>query len=337
RSPASHTRGLCRDGGRHSAFDLFAQSSARRPSEEAQVRKILIIAALSLGCGLLPAQAQEIAFTFDDLPAHSTLPPSESRMDIANSVIATWKAENMPPVFGFVNGIRIEQEPLSAPVLPAWRAAGFPLGNHTWSHMNLNTNSLRDFENDLLKNENLLARLMPGKDWRWLRFPYLAEGNTPEKSANMRAFLARHHYKIAAVTMSFSDYLWNEPYARCSAKGDTAAIAGMESSYLQSAMDSIGFYRAMSKVLYGRDIPYVLLMHIGAFDAHMLPRLIALYRAQGFKFVTLQQAESDPFYRNDLNPKLPGNPDTLEAAMQAKNLALPAHHSYDAEMAALCR
>jgi hypothetical protein len=30
----------------------------------------------------------------------------------------------------------------------------------------------------------------------------------------------------------------------------------------------------MSEQLYNRDIPYVLLMHIGAFDARMLPRLL---------------------------------------------------------------
>ena len=299
------------------------------------MRNMLVCAALLLGCAL-PVQAQEIAFTFDDLPAHSVLPPGESRMDVANSLIQTWQTEKMPPVFGFVNGIRIEQEPLSAGVLTAWRAAGYPLGNHTWSHINLNQNSAADFETDLLKNESLLQAQMDGNDWRWLRFPYLAEGDTPQKVADIRAFLGAHGYKIAGVTMSFADYLWNEPYARCSAKGDTAAITRLEDSYLQAAKESIPFYRGMSQALYGRDIPYVLLMHIGAFDARMLPRLIALYRAEGFKFVTLQQAESDPFYRNDLDMAAPG-PDTLEAAMNGRHLTLPPRKSYDAELNAICR
>jgi peptidoglycan/xylan/chitin deacetylase (PgdA/CDA1 family) len=304
------------------------------------MRNILAGAALLLGCALPvhgPAQAQEIAFTFDDLPAHSILPPGESRLDVANSLIQTWKTEKMPPVYGFVNGIRIEQEPQSAAVLPAWRAAGFPLGNHTWSHMNLNQNSAADFEADTAKNEDLLSRQMQGADWRWLRFPYLSEGDTPEKTEAVRAFLGTRGYKIAGVTMSFADYLWNEPYARCSAKGDSAAIAGLEKSYLQAAAEAIPYYRGMSQTLYKRDIPYVLLMHIGAFDARMAPRLLALYRSQGFSFVTLPEAEKDFFYRNDLNLALSSAPDTLEAAMMQRHLPLPVRRSYDTELNAVCR
>src|SRR5258707_9083410 len=108
--------------------------------------------------------------------------------------------------------------------------------------------------------------------WHWFRFPFVAEGDAPEKNAGIRAFLAQRGYKIAAVTMSFGDYMWNEPYARCKAKGDEKALASLESSYLAAADDSLGYSREMSRALYGREIPYVLLMHIGAFDAEMLPR-----------------------------------------------------------------
>ena len=48
-------------------------------------------------------------------------------------------------------------------------------------------------------------------------------------------------HKVAAVTMSFGDYQWNEPYARCRAKGDDAAVRSLESSYLEGADDSIRY------------------------------------------------------------------------------------------------
>ena len=86
----------------------------------------------------------------------------------------------------------------------------------------------------------------------------------------------------------------------------------LESSYLAAADDSIRHYRQLSQTLFGRDIPYVLLMHVGAFDARMLPRLLELYRSRGFEFVTLQQAESDGFYRQDTDLNLPPGPDMLE-------------------------
>lgn len=281
--------------------------------------------------------AQQIAFTWDDLPAHSALPAGETRVDIGHKLIAAMKAAKMPPVYGFVNGVALEREPGSAPMLKDWRDAGFFLGNHTWSHMNLNSNSLADWEADLLKNEPVLEKYAAGSDWRWLRYPFLAEGDNPEKRREVRKFLSAHGYRIAAVTMSFGDYLWNEPYARCVAKNDATAIAQLESSYLQAASNDADFRRAMAKALFDHDIPYVLLMHVGAFDARMLPRLIDLYRSKGFTFITLKEAENDPFYASSIVPSFADEPDSLEGAMKERGLPLPARSRAVPDPNALCR
>lgn len=285
----------------------------------------------------IPAMAQQIAFTWDDVPAHGTLPAGETRVEVAQTLIAAMKDAHMPPAYGLVNGVQTEREPLSTPVLEMWRDAGLPLGNHTWSHPNLNSSSLADWEADLLKNEPLLKKHMGNADWHWIRYPYIAEGETAEKRVAARRFLAEHGYKIAAVTMSFGDYAYNDPYARCVAKKDSAAIAQLETSYLDAASDATDYSRAMSKALYERDIPYVLLMHVGAFDARMLPRLLKLYRDRGFSFVTLQQAESDPFYKNDLDLSLPPAPDSLEEAMILRGLPIPSRPAQSIDLDTLCR
>lgn len=294
----------------------------------------LVLLAL-VGAG--SAEAQQIAFTWDDLPAHGPLPAGETRVDVGHKLIAAMKDAHMPPVYGFVNGVSIEREPDSAPMLKDWRDAGLELGNHTWSHMNLNTSSLEDWEADLLKNEPVLEKYAAGANWHWLRYPFLAEGDTAEKRGAVRKFLAEHRYKIAAVTMSFGDYMWNEPYARCVARDDQAAIAKLEASYLMAAGDDADFRRAMAKALFGHDIPYVLLMHVGAFDARMLPRLIKLYRDRGFTFVTLDQAEQDPFYKGSIDPSQPDEPDSLEGAMHARGLALPPQPKLGIDLNAVCR
>lgn len=293
-----------------------------------------LIALLAL---TVSASAQQIAFTWDDLPAHSALPPGETRVEIGHKLIAAMKAAHMPPVYGFVNGVAIEREPASAPMLKDWRDAGFFLGNHTWSHMNLNTRSLADWEADLLKNEPVLEKYAGNTDWHWLRYPFLAEGDTPQKRAESRKFLADHGYRIAAVTMSFGDYMWNEPYARCVAKNDTPAIKQLESSYLDAAAKDANYRRAMAKALFDHDIPYVLLMHVGAFDARMLPRLLKLYRSKGFSFITLKEAENDPFYAAAIDPSLPDQPDSLEGAMHARGLPLPPQPKLNLDLNSLCR
>lgn len=305
------------------------------------MEKPLRLTAAAAGVAALLAcssvKAQQIAITWDDLPAHSALPSGETRVEIGRKLIRAMQDAHLPPVYGFVNGIALQREPASAPMLEEWRQSGLDLGNHTWSHSNLNTSSAAAWESDLLHNEPVLEQYAAGSDWRWLRFPFLAEGDTPEKRAEIRHFLAEHKYRIAAVTMSFGDYMWNEPYARCVAKGDAAGIAELESSYLDAARKDADFRREMAKALFGHDIPYVLLMHVGAFDARMLPRLLKLYRDRGFSFTTLEEAEKDPFYRSSLDPSLPDQPDSLEGLIEARRLAMPVRPKLLLDPDSVCR
>lgn len=283
------------------------------------------------------ATGPQMAITFDDLPAHSALPPGETRLEVASKILAALQDVHVPPIYGFVNGQPIEQQPADAAVLRAWREAGYPLGNHTWSHMNLNQHTVEEFEADTRRNEALLSEWMKSEDWHWFRYPFLAEGDTPEKKSAIRSFLRERGYTVAAVTMTFGDYQWNEPYARCRAKDDRSAIASLESSYLEAADESISYYRDLSQKLYGGDISYVLLMHVGAFDAEMLPRLLALYRTRGFKFVTLPEAERDSFYVIDTDLSLPPGANMLERVMEERHLALPPRPVPAVQLDSLCR
>jgi lysophospholipase L1-like esterase len=284
-----------------------------------------------------PDPAPKIAFTFDDLPVHGPLPPGESRMEVISKIIAALHAAGLPPTYGFVNAVHLEGQPEHSAVLDAWRKVGNPLGNHTWSHINLDEHPLDEVEQDVLRDEPVLQKLMDGEDWHWFRYPYLAEGSTPEKREAFRDFLNQHGYKVAAVTMSFGDYLWNGPYERCKTKDDAAEVMKLEESYLKAAHESIDYYRSMSHSLYGRDIAYVLLMHIGAFDAEMLPRVLDLYRSKGFEFVSLPEAERDDFYRSSVDLSLPAEPDMLEQVMRARHLELPHRTDFAPELESACR
>jgi len=283
------------------------------------------------------ASAQQMAITFDDLPAHGEKPAGMTRLDIASSILDTIRREHLPAVYGFVNGVRIEQDPASESVLKAWRDAGQPLANHTWSHPNLDTMTPEAFEADILKNEPLLEKYMAGQDWHWLRYPFLHEGDTVEKRRVVEAWLNEHHYQTAEVSMDFEDYLWNSPYARCLAKGDTAAIQKLHDSYLATADQYLTLFRTLSKTLYGRDVKYVLLMHVGAFDAKMFPELLALYRTRGFSFITLPEAIQDPIYADDPDIGVKGGGAIQELMMAKRKLKFPPNSKPYAELEATCR
>ena len=283
------------------------------------------------------AHGQQMAITFDDLPSHGEKPAGLTRLDIANSILDTIKREHLPAVYGFVNGVRIEQDPSSEAVLRAWREAGQPLGSHTWSHPNLDTMTAEAFEADILMNEPLMEKYMAGQNWHWLRYPFLHEGESVEKRRAVEAWLKEHHYQTAEVSMDFEDYLWNAPYARCLAKGDTTAIQTLHDSYLSTADQYLTLFRSLSKTLYGRDVKYVLLMHVGAFDAKMLPELLALYRLHGFTFITLPEAMQDTIYAEDPDIGMRGGGSIQELTIAKRKLKLPPNSKPYAELEATCR
>ena len=269
------------------------------------------------------ATAQELALTFDDLPSHGLLPPGMTRLDVAKSIIATLKAANAPQVYGFINAVKLEQVPEDMAVLKEWRSAGYMLGNHTYSHMSLNDNTAESFEKDIAKNEPLLQSLMGNEDWHWFRYPFLWEGDTLEKRNEVRAYLKEHGYRVALVTLDFEDYAWNAPYARCVAKNDQKSIEWLKASYLSTAGEYIEADQKMSQVVFGRDVKHVMLLHLGGFDAVMLPQLLDLLKKKGFKLVTLQEAESDPAYQSNPNAALKYGGTLLEQTIEAQHLKYP--------------
>jgi len=54
---------------------------------------------------------------------------------------------------------------------------------------------------------------MGTRDWHWFRFPFLHEGADTAQRLKVRRTLSRRGYSIAAVTMSFEDYLYGKALA----------------------------------------------------------------------------------------------------------------------------
>jgi peptidoglycan/xylan/chitin deacetylase (PgdA/CDA1 family) len=282
--------------------------------------------------------SQQVAITVDDLPSHGILPPGMTRTDVAKSILKTLKDARAPKVYGFVNARKLEQHPEDIEVLKLWRSAGYPLGNHTFAHLSLNASTVDEFDQNVSADEPILNSLMGRQDWHWFRYPYLWEGDTLEKRRAVRQYLQDHKYHIAQVTLDFEDYLWNAPYARCAEKNDAASIEWLKSSYMATAAEYIALGQSAAKLLYGRDIKHVLLLHIGGFETIMLPQLLNSLKRQGFTFITLREAEKDPVYKSDPNLAMKDGGTLLDQMLEAKHLDLPPHAEkpYD-QLNAVCR
>jgi peptidoglycan-N-acetylglucosamine deacetylase len=299
-------------------------------------RSSVLLLAFSIGLAGLCA-AQKVAITFDDLPANGELPPGVTQAETTKAVLAILKKRHVPAAYGFINAKKLEGSQDSAEALRLWAGAE-PVGNHTYSHIDLEQNAPEAFEREIEENEPALELLDSANNWRWFRYPYLHEGDTVEKRRAVRAYLKTRGYKIAQVTLDWEDYMWNFAYARCVAKNDRKSIEWLRSTYLSMASEFIDLGREQSKLVYGHEINYVLLLHLGAFSSAILPEALDLLKQKGFKLVTLEEAESDPAYEGDPDAALHDAGTFLDQWMQVKQLKYPPHAEKPyKEMDAVCK
>jgi len=240
----------------------------------------------------------DLAVTVDDLPVHGALPKGMDWPGIAGSYIDTLKAHGVPGAWGFVNARRIAEQPASEAALDAWRRAGYPLGNHSNTHLGLSAApSLQAWQDDVAAGEPAIVARMRGQDWRVLRYPFLDGGKDQARHDGAAAWLKSRGYRIADVSISFDDWAYTDTYARCKDKGDEGAIAAMKTDYLKRVDQNIARTRAVSQRVYGHMIPQVLLTHLGAWSAATLPAVMARLDGAGARYVTLDAAQGDPAYR----------------------------------------
>jgi peptidoglycan-N-acetylglucosamine deacetylase len=264
----------------------------------------------------------KVAVTVDDLPRHRNLPHGKTKVAVAMKMLSIFRKHHVPQVYGFINAKKIDDDPSLNEVLKLWRAEGYPLGNHTYSHKSLNEVSLAEFQKDIEDNESILGKLGGQTDWKYFRYPNLHEGNTLEKRNSVREFLQLRGYKIAQVTVDFEDWSWNDPYARCENKQDQVSLKWLRETYLQTARDQLDRAEIMMQGLFHRSVPQVLLLHIGAFDSEMLDELLTSYEKKRVKFIPLSEAISDEIYSQD--PGLPGpwGSELTFQIMKARHLTL---------------
>lgn len=276
----------------------------------------------------------EVAVTVDDLPVHGPAFAGIDRMKIADDLLAAFRAHRLPPVYGFVNGKKVDDDPTTLAILRRWVDAGNPLGNHTYSHVSLNAARVPDYLADLERGEAILKRLVPDEAvWKVYRYPYLFEGDTLEKRDSVRRYLADHRYTIAEVTIDGDDWAWNPPFARCSDRHDAVALRELRRGYVETHVDELRFVRDLTRRIAGRDVKHVLLLHIGAADADAIDALLTAYEREGVRWIDLQTALADPFYADDPHLATKAGAAFPYPLAKAKGVAIPPFPKRPAEAA----
>jgi peptidoglycan/xylan/chitin deacetylase (PgdA/CDA1 family) len=235
-------------------------------------------------------QEREIAITIDDLPlvaSQMNTPNNKKRsIDRFNKIIEAFTKYKVPAT-GFVIAGAIEKGQWS--FLEEFRKAGLMIGNHTYSHYNLNQMSAEKYIADVDKADKILTPIMT--EPKYFRYPYLAEGNKNSKP-KVQEYLAEHHYIVAPVTIDSKDFNFNEMAYHVPFRAREAYILKkLKPRYLDYIWKQT--LRAENKAK-GQSSKQILLIHANLINSYLLGDILEMYQKNGYKFISLTEALKNP-------------------------------------------
>jgi peptidoglycan-N-acetylglucosamine deacetylase len=256
---------------------------------------------LMMACAVTVADAaaspeRAVAITIDDLPRGGDRGPVDlASLKAMTATLLQPLHDRRIPVTGFVNAGRYPGDlPGLRALLTMWIEAGAQLGNHSFSHPDINVTPLGVYTADILKGEEPLRAVLAahGRSLKYYRHPYLHVGATSETKQGLARFLVDHGYEVAPVTLDNADYAFAVAYMR----SETRERARKE--YVPYMESIVAFFEARSVEVMGREFPQVLLIHANQLNADLMPSLLSMLERRGYRFVTLEEALRDPAYQS---------------------------------------
>ncbi|HEV2802936.1 MAG TPA: M56 family metallopeptidase [Pyrinomonadaceae bacterium] len=254
---------------------------------------------------IAPRVKRRVAVTFVSLPAVQTFYNPRAEKD-TRRLLATLATNDIRAV-GFVSenqlydeeaGGRLDEERVR--LLNLWLDAGHELGTQTRAHTNLYKAPLAQFQQDVIRGEEITARLMSdygrGRP-RYFSYPYLNVGPTRETKEAAEAFLAGRGYQIHQVTIDNMDWLFGRVYAQARRAEDEATMKRVADEYVPYMERMFEYYEELSRTTLGYELPQVLMLTANALNAHKMEELVAMMKRRGYEFVTLEEALRDKAYR----------------------------------------
>ena len=244
--------------------------------------------------------SRQVAITIDDLPVSSGGMPVAAIADMTSKLLNTLRDQKVPAI-GFVNEIKLfkpGEVDQRIKILQMWLDGGFELGNHTFGHTSLNQAGLQAWEDDVIQGETITRLLLAQRNLklRYFRHPYLDTGRDLKTRMEAEAFLVARGYRIAPVTLDAWDWFFAPVYADAKLRGDAALQSQVVRSYLSYSDAVFAYCEQLARQTIGYEPKQILLLHANELEADHIGELIELMRKRGYKFISLDDALSDPAY-----------------------------------------
>ncbi|MCW8400027.1 polysaccharide deacetylase family protein [Legionella sp. PATHC038] len=228
----------------------------------------------------LPAVSKKtVSITIDDLPF-----VGEYRNFHLNMMIETMAKEQVPAT-GFIIAREVRKD--SWEILRKFRDAGFGLGNHTFSHANLNKMSTQEYIQEIKGADHILHPVLT--EPKYFRYPYLAM-SSGQKKEDILCYLAKKNYQVAPITIDSKDFVFNQRLLSVPELNRRAYLEELKPFYIDFIWQQTLRAEEHSQFHRDNERSQILLIHANLLNAYVLPDIINLYKQKGYEFVTLEDA-----------------------------------------------
>lgn len=248
-----------------------------------------------------PLDGMEIALTINRMVRDKVDPNNdeddlcytENTVENFDKLIDALKKNDMPPTVNFVVG-----HALDPGVQEAWLRNGNLLGNMTFSREKPKKATAEEFIESIKRNDEQLAPLwarFPPKH-KYFRFPGLTLVRDQHKLEQIRSYLNQNGYIEVPATIDAWDDQISQAYCGALARGDHACASFIKAAFKSSLLERAVKARETARTVAGRDIKQIFLIKANQLTCDTLGEMLAWYKALGARFISLDEALSDPFY-----------------------------------------
>lgn len=240
-----------------------------------------------------PREPRRIALTFDDVPVSGICDPARVRRVTQRLTEAI--ARRGFPSAALVTPVDCIGQGLLREVLARWKEIGATIGNHSHTHPDLNTTPPNVYGDDIRRAQERIDAAVT-TETRWFRPPYLHTGDDRGEKEALDSYLETHGYRLAPVTVDNQEWVYAAVYEDALSHGDEALADRTVRAYVAHIEASVLYYEELSRVVFGREIPQILLLHANRLNADNLDRVVDFLEDRGYELASLETATSDPVY-----------------------------------------
>lgn len=234
---------------------------------------------------------RRLALTVDDLPVVPGPRDRTERAKIFSGILRTLECFDLRTI-GFVVGSYVLAD--DAPLLDEFVGNGHLVGNHSFSYKPLNDLTVDEFERDLLRCEDVLARWL--RRPMYFRYPLLRTGNDPARKVGFLDVLARHGYTPVWATIDNDDWRFSLEYCDALDSRDDAPKNEVAARCLRHLLAASDFFHLLGLAMWPDSMMHVLLVHANELNLHWLHAALSTLRDFGWEFVDPKYALEDPIY-----------------------------------------